>query len=274
MNQNSLDFSRVSPKEWGYMKTGLHTAAKHLLKDYIPIPEYKMPTEEEMSQTELNKMETLEKKKEVFSLFLKDRDQKIERITDEILRDKAINLNCKDIQDQSLQASTQALPGLIKEAYDAFSSSEGIDSGEAESYITLIGVVMAPNPLVNINNDDNRIFEFLKENGIDAYFWLKKGFNQEKKRNQKIDGKINYPRTKSRLKFFTIVAGLTWSEIESKMKNGTLHCRYKNWKEEIKFGIRTSVFDGIQLMRQNRSESQQGQVTKQSLSNSNMYDPD
>lgn len=287
MNNKSLDISEISTVKWDYIKASMAVLAtfkpvKSLLNDWLQIPEYKIPIEQDISQMKANEAETknheidaLAKRKEIFSSFLKSRDAKIEAIDNDILKDKALNLDCKDIQDQSLYGSTQALPGLIEDASDAFSNSEGIDPQEAKDHLALIGVMMSPNPLVIVNKDADRIYQLMRENGTEAYYWLQKGFKQDMQIKKDVGGKIHYSRTKSRLKYLSKVARMIWYEIQPKIKNGTLNCRYPDWKEEIYSGIYSSALSEIELMQKNRSVNQKlNKVQAPEQDFSNMLDPD
>jgi len=287
MNNRSIDFSDISPMEWDYMKASLAFLArfkfiKPFLDKWVEVPEYKIPTEQEISQMKVNEAETkyyeieaVAKRKEIFSAFLKNRDAKIEAIQDDILKDRALNLDCKDIQDQSLYGSTQALPDLLEDASNAFSNSDGIDPQEAKDHLALIGVMMSPNPLVIVNNDADRMYQLMRENGIEAYYWLQQAFKQDMQIKKDVGGKIHYSRTRNRLKYLSKVARMIWDEIQSKIKSGALNCRYPDWKQEIYSGIYSSALSEIEFMQKNRSANKElNKVQAPEQRFSNMFDPD
>ena len=109
MNNRSIDFSDISPMEWDYIKASLAFLArfkfiKPFLDKWVEMPDYKIPTEQDISQMKVNEAETkyyeieaVAKRKEIFSAFLKSRDAKIEAIHDDVLKDRALNLDCKDM---------------------------------------------------------------------------------------------------------------------------------------------------------------------------------
>ena len=184
-------------------------------------------------------------------------------------------MDCKDIQDQSLYGSTQALPDLLEDASNAFSNSDGIDPQEAKDHLALIGVMMSPNPLVIVNNDADRMYQLMRENGIEAYYWLQQAFKQDMQIKKDVGGKIHYSRTRNRLKYLSKVARMIWDEIQSKIKSGALNCRYPDWKQEIDSGIYSSALSEIEFMQKNRSANKElNKVQAPEQRFSNMFDPD
>lgn len=261
IHNKALPVPTFTLTQWDHIKASLYVVASKHLDKWIKLPEYKYPTEAEMAQTKnyaaetrVHQIDELVKKKEIFGPFLEYRNKKINEIKNERLKNTAFILDRYDIEEQSLETSTEELPGLIENAWKVFSNSKRVDCKDGKDHLFLLETIMCPHPLVGASKDKDRIYQLLREVGTQAFLWVNEGFEQDMQKNIQADGKIECFRTTSRLKFVRKIFKKIWRDMKPKIESGVLTCSYPGWKQAIKVEIENSTRYELDSMHwQNRA---------------------
>jgi len=235
----------------------------------VDIPLYPFPTEKDKSETLKNKTETtmyesetenhkmdiLTKRKDIFGMSVDFYEGTVNQIQTRHLKFTAITLQNKDVDEQSFENSTQALPGLLDNACKYF--SQPIKPQYAQDQLSLLIGIMCPNPLVGAKTDKDRIWQFLRLEGTQACLWVEEAFEQEKDINKKLNAKkkIHFFRTRNRLNYVNRVFKKIWQELKSQIENGDIHCNYPDWQQELKAGIERTASSELARIKTRRGQN-------------------
>ena len=195
-----------------------------------------------MNNLELQSLEILANRQKMFHLDFLRCEKRTKKIKTKSLQNKVLELQRKDIDNQSLEASTKALPSVIKQAVKALSKRGGVTPRIAQEHLSVCTLIAIPSPMVPLRSDTNRIKAHLRWLLVDQLLQIEETCKREIKYKKKIgnlniDGTVNVCYTTGRLNHTSRVTDHIFEELQTPIETGILHCQAPQWQEELETGV-------------------------------------
>lgn len=101
-----------------------------------------------MNNLELQYLEILANRHKIFQFDVLRCEKGTKKIKMKSLQNKILEVQRKDMENQSLEASTKALPGVIKQAVKTLSKRGGVSPRIAQEHISVCTLIAIPSPMV------------------------------------------------------------------------------------------------------------------------------
>nr|WKT07372.1 hypothetical protein [Klebsormidium nitens]WKT07373.1 hypothetical protein [Klebsormidium nitens] len=195
-----------------------------------------------MNNLELQYLEILANRQKMFQFDVLRCEKGTKKIKMKSLQNKILEVQRKDIENQSLEASTKALPGVIKQAVKTLSKRGGVSPRIAQEHISVCTLIAIPSPMVPLRSDKNRIIAHLRWLLVDQLLQIEETCKREiqyKKRigYLNIDGTLNVSYTTGRLNHMSRTTHDIFKELQAPIETGILHCQAPQWQEELEAGV-------------------------------------
>nr|WKT07907.1 hypothetical protein [Klebsormidium sp. LDpt]WKT07908.1 hypothetical protein [Klebsormidium sp. LDpt] len=220
-------------------KATVHALAAGLADKCLQV---KFSGKKEMKDLEIQNLVISASRQKIFKLDVLRWEKGTKKIKTKSLQNRILELQRKDIENQSLEASTNALPSVVKQAVEVFFKPGGVTPRIAKEYISTCTLIAIPSPMVLLQNDKDRIRAELRWLLVNHLLQLEeicaKEIKYKKKRGDlNINRRVNLCYTKVRLNHTIRTMNDVWEETQPALENSVIHCQAAQWQKELEAGI-------------------------------------